>query len=456
MSNFLCALICRQHPIPARSSILDRAILAVFTAEEWPSATRRLSNMAPKRPTPSKRRLSSNGTSNGLAKRAKTGKASSDPLRAPHPFYQDAEENGIVLRDFYPHEMSNDRARAYNANEIPRPIEVLKNALRDTAEARNDIKVRGAVVHWFKVDLRIHDNTSLHLAAEKAREAGVPLIAMFIISPEDWIAHLTSAVRVDFVLRTLEVLRDDLDKLDIPLHVEVVEDRRHVLDHIFELLRQWDANHLFCNMEYEVDELRREARLVRTGAENGISVNVVHDTCVVPPGRLVSGGGNQFAVYSPWFRAWVRHVHENLDLIELLDPPAKNPPTARKQYAKLFGCKIPAAPASKSLTAEEKGRFHALWPPGEREARKRLDHFIDEKIHNYAASRNLPLSNGTSSVSVHLSSGTLSARTAVRLARDRNKTKKLDGGGEGIQRWISEVAWRDFYKHVLVNWPYVW
>jgi deoxyribodipyrimidine photo-lyase len=44
----------------------------------------------------------------------------------------------------------------------------------------------------------------------------------------------------------------------------------------------------------------------------------------------------------------------------------------------------------------------------------------------------------------------------VRMARDVNSTKKLDGGINGIRSWISEVAWRDFYRHVLVHWPYVW
>jgi deoxyribodipyrimidine photo-lyase len=41
------------------------------------------------------------------------------------------------------------------------------------------------------------------------------------------------------------------------------------------------------------------------------------------------------------------------------------------------------------------------------------------------------------------------------MARDINSTKKLDGGNAGIMGWISEVAWRDFYKHVLAHWPYV-
>ncbi|KAF7559240.1 hypothetical protein G7046_g4920 [Stylonectria norvegica] len=383
------------------------------------------------------------------------GSGSSNGLREPHHLAEEAAENGIAIRKFYPAEMNNARARAYNSDELPRPIEDLVSALTDTAHQRNNVAVKDAVVHWFKMDLRHEDNRALALASEKANQAGVPLIAMYIVSPQDFEAHLRSPVRVDFMLRTLGVLKQDLAKLDIPLYIETVEKRKKVPGRILELMEEWGANHLFANMEYEVDELRREAAMVRDLAENGKSFEVVHDTCVVAPGSLQSGSGRQYAVYSPWYKTWVAHIHENLDLLELYEPPAKNPTTARSSYQKLFDIKIPDAPESKALTEEEKQRFHALWPCGEHEAKKRLEKFCEEKISGYKDRRNLPADNGTSCLSVHLASGTISSRTCVRTARDRNKTKKLNAGNDGIQTWISEVAWRDFYKHVLVNWPYV-
>jgi deoxyribodipyrimidine photo-lyase len=134
----------------------------------------------------------------------------------------------------------------------------------------------------------------------------------------------------------------------------------------------------------------------------------------------------------------------------------RNPPGARQAYGKLFDYAIPSAPANKRLSDEQRKRFQPLWPAGEREAMKRLDKFCEENVGQYGKNRNTPSIPGTSNLSVHFACGTLSARTAVRTARDRNNTKKLDGGNDGIQTWISEVAWRDFYKHVLVHWPYVW
>ncbi|KAH8203542.1 hypothetical protein TruAng_002290 [Truncatella angustata] len=378
-----------------------------------------------------------------------------DDLRKPHPFAGEAEDNGIVLRKYYPHEMSNARALAYNNNELPRPIETLLDALNSTTEERKKVKPREAVVHWFKMDLRTGDNRALWLASQKAKEAGIPLIGLYIISPEDFEAHLTAPVRVDFMIRTLHVLKQDLAALDIPLYVETIEKRKEIPERIVHLLEEWNANHLFANMEYEVDELRRDAKMISMCAKKGVDMEVVHDTCVVPPGILTSGSGKQYSVYSPWRRTWIAHVHANPDLLSIFDPPERNPPDARVKVAALFGCEIPDVPGNKRLSDEDAIRLHAVFPAGEHEARARLEKFCEEKIGVYHNARNTPAGVSTSNISVHLAAGTLSARSAVRYARDRNKTQKLDAGMEGIQTWISEVAWRDFYKHVLVHWPYI-
>jgi deoxyribodipyrimidine photo-lyase len=190
--------------------------------------------------------------------------------------------------------------------------------------------------------------------------------------------------------------------------------------------------------------------------DKGINFDPQHDDCVVPPGNLKTGGGKQYAVYSPWFRQWVAHLHAHPHLLNERPMPTKNPAGFRERYTPLFGTQIPSLPDSKSLTEEETSRFHALWPAGEAAAIDRLVRFLTEKIGKYQATRNFPALNSTGRVSLHHAAGTLAARTSVRMARDVNSTKKLDGGQEGIRGWISEVAWRDFYRHVLVHWPYVW
>ncbi|KAL8667540.1 MAG: hypothetical protein Q9168_007244, partial [Polycauliona sp. 1 TL-2023] len=365
------------------------------------------------------------------------------------------ERYNIVDRQFYPPEMTNERCAQYNTNQIERPMQTLDKAQQMTEDERDSIDVNHAVVHWFKCDLRTYDNRSLHLASKLAKSHGVPLICLHIISPQDYKAHMTSPVRVDFVLRTLEVLKEDLAELDIPLFVETLNKRKNIPDRILDLCEQWGASHLFCNIEYEVDELRREALMTTRGLERGIAFTAVHDTCVVAPGQLSSGTGGQYAVYSPWYRAWVAYIHRHPQQLQTFDPPSPNPTASRQDFKDIFDSSVPEAPQNKSLTDEEKKRFRSMWPPGEHEAHERLDKFLKEKAEKYKDARNFPSANATAMLSVHFASGTLSARTAVARARNANTTDALDGGHIGIKGWISELAWRDFYKHVLVHWPYI-
>jgi deoxyribodipyrimidine photo-lyase len=404
--------------------------------------------MAPKRKT-------SDADADGKVQNGHASKRGRSDLREPHPNAKQTEDFGIVLREFYPPEMSNERCQAYNDGTIERPIEVLEKACSDTSDKRHSIGPGKAVVHWFKSDLRLHDNRALHAASQLARDHKIPLIGLYILSPEDLTAHLASPARVDFTLRTLQRLQKDLAELDIPLYMETQEKRKAIPGRIVELCQQWEAKHLCANIEYEVDELRRDAKLVRMCAAKDIDVALSHDTCVVTPGVLNSQQGKQYAVYTPWFRSWLAFLKENPDYLEMSEEPGSNPGDARKKLSDLFDCKIPAAPGNKQLSDEAKKRFEKMYPAGEHEAFERLENFLAKKGREYDKMRSVVSGDHTSVLSPYLASGALSARTAVVTAKRANKNF-LDRDNSGYISWISEVAWRDFYKHVLVNWPFIW
>lgn len=407
-----------------------------------------VSRMAPsKRKTPT-----SDGDNQNISHANKRGRPD---IHEPHPNARKLEEFGIVLRDFYPPEISNERCQAYNDGTLERPIETLQKACQDTADKRRSAKVGKAVVHWFKRDLRLHDNRALHAASQLAKEHQIPLIGLYILSPEDLTAHSTSAPRVDFELRTLHQLQQDLAEGDIPLYMETQEKRSAIPRRVAELCRQWEANHIFANIEYEVDELRREAKLVRLCAEKGIDCVLSHDACVVTPGALSSQQGKQYAVYTPWYRAWLAFLKENPDYMELSEEPGSNPGDARKQLSSLFDCQVPSAPSTHELSGDDKEKFEKMYPAGEHEGRQRLEKFLEEKAGKYNELRSMVAGEHTSVLSPYFASGALSARTAVVMAKRANKNY-LDRNNQGLMSWISEVAWRDFYKHVLVHWPFIW
>ncbi|RJE21362.1 Deoxyribodipyrimidine photo-lyase [Aspergillus sclerotialis] len=401
---------------------------------------------------PPHKRKQSDAAMDDLSGTPKRGKLDSDRF---HPNAHQVEEFGIVMRDFYPPEMSNERCESYNNGILERPIETLQKACEETMETRNSIKTNKAVVHWFKSDLRLHDNRALQRAYQVARDNNIPIIGLYILSPEDLTAHLLSAPRVDMTLRTLELLKRNLDEIDIPLYMETQYERKPIPKRVVDLCRRWGANHIFANLEYEVDELRREAKLVRLCAQNGINFEVVHDTCVVPPGLLTNQQGNQYAVYSPWYRAWVEFLKANPDYLEPVDEIGANPGDPRKHLKDLFDYMVPEPPKNKRLSDEDRERFRTLYPAGEYEALRRLEQFLEEKAQDYGQKRSMVAGEHTSILSPYFAIGALSARTAVAMARRANRNQ-LDRGEPGYRSWISEIAWRDFYKHVLVHWPFIW
>jgi deoxyribodipyrimidine photo-lyase len=93
-----------------------------------------------------------------------------------------------------------------------------------------------------------------------------------------------------------------------------------------------------------------------------------------------------------------------------------------------------------------------LWPAGESNARKRLNHFIDEKLFFYDTHRDFPAMDGTSRLSPYLSAGMISARECFAAAMVANQNE-LDTGNPGAVMWMNELIWRDFYKDILIAVP---
>ncbi|KAK9458181.1 DNA photolyase, FAD-binding/Cryptochrome [Dipodascopsis uninucleata] len=378
--------------------------------------------------------------------------------RNPHSSNGIVEEIRRVSALFYPREeISNERCDKYISGELERPFNAVERALTETARRRSRLNVGEVIVHWFKRDLRIQNNRSLFEASRTARAEGVPLVCVYIFSPQDYDAFLTSACRVEFELQTLEILKKDLSKLNIPLSIQIAETRTRVPEVLVRFCKNVGSRSLFCNLEYEVDELRREAKLVTECINShDINMQVYNDTCIVCPGVLSSKKGTQYTVFTPWYKSWLSYLKEQADdgFVECFDNPSSNDESVLQTLSGLFDSRVPDAPVNKSLPPSEKARFQELYPAGEHEAVRILNRFISETCRDYSDNRDFPARNATSLISPYLACGALSARTAINVAIKHNNSS-IDSGAKGIVAWIRELAWRDFYKHILVQRPYV-
>ncbi len=287
---------------------------------------------------------------------------------------------------------------------------------------------------WLRRDLRVRDNTALHEAA-RASKGGV--VALWVTSAKTWRAHDDAAVKVDFWLRNLKALSTELSPRNIALRVVDAPTDAHVPEAVLRELRACGCDALYWNREYEVDEARRDERTRLRCEAAGIAVHAFHDRVAVPPGEVRTDEGNYYTVFTPFRKRWYATVEKRG--WKVLPPPDVQPVTG-----------VASSPLPDRVEGFASPVDPSLWPAGEGFALSRLAHFAHASMPKYDARRDLPSIDGTSALSPYLAAGVLSVRQCLDAAAKLNDGR-VDVGHAGPVTWVSELAWRDFYQHVLVG-----
>jgi len=93
----------------------------------------------------------------------------------------------------------------------------------------------------------------------------------------------------------MKYLQEEYAKHDIPLYTLSHDKRKEIPSVVCKKLEEWGAAGVFANLEYEVDELRRDAeilKLVKEARKSGKGyagkTEFLKDLCVVAPGDVVT------------------------------------------------------------------------------------------------------------------------------------------------------------------------
>jgi len=292
---------------------------------------------------------------------------------------------------------------------------------------------------WFRTDLRVDDNTALHHAG-KASDRGV--IGVFAICPGQWDEHHWGGMKVDFVLRNVQALSEALARLNIPLLVIQTERFDALPQKLLQLARKHQCDALYFNREHEVNELRRDREVTDAFEQDGREAHAFTDQTILDLAQVRTGAGGWYTVFTPFKRKWCERFKDNGPL-PAWPKPRRQAPTG------LAPDTIPAA--IESLPGHPRPE---LWPAGEQAARRRLQSFVNKRIERYHQTRDIPALEGTSALSPYLAAGVLSSRRCLTAALQANNGR-VDSGRKGIAVWISELIWREFYRHILMGFPRV-
>jgi deoxyribodipyrimidine photo-lyase len=280
----------------------------------------------------------------------------------------------------------------------------------------------GRALVWFRRDLRVHDNPAL-TAAHRAHEEIVPV---FVLDRRLILGEYPSGPRTHFLLESLEELRTALRERGGEL---VVREGRPE-EELPRLAAETGATAVHLASDVSPFARGRDTRTARALEQAGVALHPHPGTFVADS---VDGprtaDGRPFTVFSPFHRR-----HAELPRRDVLGAPR--------------ALRVPAGLAPGTIPAVDHFGLEAEltdpMPPGEAAARARATHFLSRELEHYA-DRHDRLAGGTSELSPAIHFGCISVREL--------EARALQEGGDGARAFVRQLAWRDFYAHVLLHHP---
>jgi len=286
---------------------------------------------------------------------------------------------------------------------------------------------------WFRNDLRVLDNKALYHALDHHSKG---VLAVFCICEQQWKSHGVGLPKINFMIRQLVDLQRSLKELNVNLMVFDSEDFNKSIKDVLKFAITSNVKRVYYNKEIEYNERKRDRVFDERAKLEGLEISSFQDSCILSPQSLKTQQGTPYKVFTPFKKNWLATVEKN-GIITLPKPK-----------------KLDSAIGKVKNIQTYVNRFkleNAYWKVGEKFALAQLENFISKDVESYHLNRDFPSLNNTSHLSPYLASGVLSARVCY------SKVQKVLGlnknCAEGVLTWCSEIIWREFYRHLLVDFP---
>ena len=203
---------------------------------------------------------------------------------------------------------------------------------------------------------------------------------------------------------------------------------------LLDLQRETGASTVVWNQQLGAANHKRDNEVEKALKAHNIRVEVFHGSTLRAPGQILTGDGNPYQVFTPFWRASLKHkVAAPLPAITRLPPvPTKIQSLGLAELALLPRIKWYEGMAT-------------TWTIGEQAAHAKLAAFVANPVHGYDKQRDIPSELGTSRLSPHLHFGEISPRQIWQAM--------LKLPGTGAETYRREIGWREFAYDLLYHQP---
>ncbi len=282
-------------------------------------------------------------------------------------------------------------------------------------------------IHWFRRDLRVTDNVALSEAATATSE----VVCVYILSEWKSSHRWTGPMRQEFLCGCLASLDANLRAFGGRLVIRNGDPVTTLLS----LAEETGASAIYFNRDPDPHGRKIEDLLA---AKSGrIEVRAFKDVCIHERDEVLTATQTPFRVFTPYSKAWYK----------------LSKPTPRPKLKSLVSPNVKSEELP-TLTHWNFSSEGQIATPGEKAARERLKHFLQNGLAHYGDRRNFPAMEATSGISKDLRFGLLSIREV--FAKSSEKAASLPHAGRSsAEKFLSELIWREFYMNILWHFPEV-
>jgi deoxyribodipyrimidine photo-lyase len=287
------------------------------------------------------------------------------------------------------------------------------------------------IIVWFRDDLRLSDHPALHAAAK----SGAPVVCLYVL--DDTAGRPMGGATRWWLAQSLRALGGEIAARGGSLVLR----RGPAATVIPEVARESGAGAVYWNSVAQAPHQAVEGQLEAALARLGIDSQRFPGDLLVEPSAVRNQEGRGLRVFTPFWRR----------VQALGDPPKPLPaPKALRPAPKLASDTLESWKLEPTKP-DWAGGLRQSWKPGEAAARTRLRDFLGSTVRGYAAERDRPDLDGTSRLSPHLRFGEISPRQVWHAASFAAEEEPAIG--TGVAKFLSELGWREFSRHLLHDHP---